>query len=293
MSGRARKQEEDKENHERWLITYADLITLLMVFFVVLYAMSMVDQKKYSELSQSLAIVFGQTGRSGMLDGGRTVIPDNAVHKQKRNITNTREQIRRMLQSMGLEGKISVRDEGRGIVLSVKDTVFFRPGSADLGSQAREVMSSLGKLLSPLPNSIRVEGHTDNIPIRNARYYSNWELSTDRAISVLHYLTQNTAISPERLSAAGYGEYKPLTSNDNESGRAVNRRVDIVLLSEDFKKFEPGTLQNIDETVDTSEENVPVSNESGSVNNRVPQNIHSDQGVADRGESRTSEDEEL
>ncbi len=235
-----KKQEAEKENNERWLITYADLITLLLIFFIILYSMSQINAKKFDELSQSMAIVFGQTGRSGVLDGGRSVIPsDIATYKQRQNMTNTQEKIRRMIAQQKLEGKITIREEQRGLVISVKDTVFFRAGSADLGDRAREILTMVGSLLSDMPNSIRIEGHTDNIPIHTLKFYSNWELSTTRATNVLHYLTQYAKISPERLSAAGYGEFRPIASNDSENERASNRRVDIVVLGEDFEKFEP------------------------------------------------------
>lgn len=235
-----KKQEAEKENNERWLITYADLITLLLIFFIILYSMSQINAKKFDELSQSMAIVFGQTGRSGVLDGGRSVIPsDIATYKQRQNMTNTQEKIRRMIAQQGLEGKITIRKEQRGLVISVKDTVFFRPGSADLGDRAREILTMVGSLLADLPNSIRIEGHTDNIPIHTLKFYSNWELSTTRATNVLHYIIQYAKIAPVRLSAAGYGEFKPIASNDSENGRASNRRVDIVVLGEGFEKFEP------------------------------------------------------
>ncbi len=235
-----KKQEAEKENGERWLVTYSDLITLLLIFFIVLYSMSQINAQKFVEFSQSMAIVFGQTGRSGVLDGGRSVIPsDQATYKQRHNMMNTREQIRRMIAQMGLEGKITVREEQRGLVISVKDTVFFYAGSADLGQRAREIISKVGSLLADLPNSIRIEGHTDNIPIHTAKFYSNWELSTARATNVLHYMIQSASISPDRLSAAGYGEFKPVTSNESDNGRAANRRVDIVLLGDDYEKFEP------------------------------------------------------
>jgi chemotaxis protein MotB len=236
-----KKQEAEKENNERWLVTYSDLITLLLIFFIVLYSMSKINEQKFVELSQSMAVVFGNVGRSGVLDGGRSVIPmDHATFRQRQNITNTKEQIKRMIANMGLEGKITVRDEARGLVISVRDTVFFKPGSADLGARAQEIITTVASLLSNLPNSIRVEGHTDNIPIHTFRFYSNWELSTARATNVLHYLVQKKNISADRLSAAGYGEFKPIAENTTESGRASNRRVDIVVLDEEFGKFEPG-----------------------------------------------------
>ena len=235
-----KKQEAEKENNERWLITYSDLITLLLIFFIVLYSMSKLSVKKFDELSTSMAIVFGQTGRSGVLDGGRSVIPSKtATYKQRQNMTNTREQIRRMIAQMGLEGKITMREEQRGLVISVKDTVFFRAGSADLGDRAREIITKVGSLLADLPNSIRIEGHTDDIPIHTLKFYSNWELSTARATTVLHSMTEIAKIPPQRLSAAGYGEFKPISPNDSESGRASNRRVDIVVLGEEYEKFEP------------------------------------------------------
>lgn len=248
-----RKQEAEKENSERWLVTYSDLITLLLIFFIVLYSMSQINAQKFVEFSQSMAIVFGQTGRSGVLDGGRSVIPsDHATYKQRHNMMNTREQIRRMIAQMGLEGKITVHEERRGLVISVKDTVFFYAGSADLGLRAREVISQVGSILSKLPNSIRIEGHTDNVPIHTAKFYSNWELSTARATNVLHYMIQSANISPERLSAAGYGEFKPVASNDTDSGRAANRRVDIVLLGDDYEKFEPAADNTNNSTNDDS-----------------------------------------
>ncbi len=236
-----KKQEAEKENNERWLVTYSDLITLLLIFFIVLYSMSKINEQKFVELSQSMAVVFGNVGRSGVLDGGRSIIPmEHATFRQRQNITNTKEQIKRMIANMGLEGKITVREEARGLVISVRDTVFFKPGSADLGSRAQNIITTVASLLSNLPNSIRIEGHTDNLPINTFRYYSNWELSTARATNVLHYLVKEKNISPDRLSAAGYGEFKPVADNSSEAGRASNRRVDIVVLDEAFGKFEPG-----------------------------------------------------
>lgn len=238
-----KKQEAEKENNERWLVTYSDLITLLLIYFIVLYSMSQINAQKFSELSQSMAVVFGQTGRSGVLDGGRSVMPDPSTHKEKKNMSNTKERIRRMIAKMGLNGKITMRQEARGLVISVKDTVFFYAGSADLGPRAKEIISNVAAILSDVPNSIRIEGHTDNIPIHNARFYSNWELSTARATNVLHYLVKSSGLSPDRLSAAGYGEYRPVESNSTEQGRSSNRRVDIVVVDDEFEKFEPSSDQ--------------------------------------------------
>ena len=228
-----------KDRSERWLLTYSDLITLLLIFFIVLYSMSRVDAKRFEQVSQSLAIAFGSVGRSGVLEAGRSVIPGEKVYKERHEMQNTEEKIRRMIAQKGLEGKVSTDLTDRGLVISVKDTVLFTEGSAELDERASGIIAGVAHILSSTPNAIRVEGHTDTVPIHTDRFPSNWELSTARAISVLRFFIQHTGISPERLSAAGYGEYKPAYPNTSERNRALNRRVDIVLLSSAFSKFEP------------------------------------------------------
>jgi chemotaxis protein MotB len=229
----------EKDRSERWLLTYADLITLLLIFFIVLYSMSQVDKKKFEAMSQSLAIVFGGVGRGGVLDAGRSLIPGDKVYKERLEMQNTEQKVRRMIAQKGLEGKISTDLGPRGLVISVKDTLLFEIGSADLTGPAKEIIRSVGHILAATPNAVRVEGHTDNVPIHTARFFSNWELSTARATNVLQYFITKGDIAPDRLSAAGYGEYKPSVPNTSERNRALNRRVDIVLLSSDYSKFEP------------------------------------------------------
>lgn len=229
----------EKENAERWLLTYADLITLLLVLFIVLYSMAQVDAKKFEGLSQSLSIVFGGIGRTGVLEGGRSVMPGSFHFKEKLNMQNTQERVRRLIASMGLQGKVTTSYEERGLVISIKDSVLFYSGSSDVSQEAQVIIARVGQIIAKMPNSIRVEGHTDNDYIHTEKYYSNWELSTGRATSVLQYLIARCGIEPNRLSAAGYGEYKPKVPNDSPENKAQNRRVDIVLLSSDFTKFEP------------------------------------------------------
>jgi chemotaxis protein MotB len=232
----------EKDRSERWLLTYADLITLLLIFFIVLYSMSKIDSKRFEEMSKSLAIAFGGAGRSGVLDAGRSVIPGDKVYKERLEMQSTEERVRRMIAQRGLEGKISTDLGQRGLVISVKDTVLFTVGSADLTPAAREVMKNVTTIMSAMPNPIRIEGHSDTVPIHTERFYSNWELSTARATNVLQFFIKDGGIAPERLSAAGYGEYRPLVPNSNDRNRALNRRVDIVLLSSAYSKFEPGGL---------------------------------------------------
>ncbi|MFH0919190.1 MAG: flagellar motor protein MotB [Fibrobacterota bacterium] len=229
----------EKENAERWLLTYADLITLLLVLFIVLYSMSQVSKAKFEGLSESLAIVFGNIGRSGVLDGGRTVTPGPNVYKAHRAMQNTEERVKRLIASMGLQGKISAVREERGLVISIKDSVLFLSGSAGVEETAKGVLRGVGAILSVLPNSVRVEGHTDNDHIHTERFYSNWELSTSRATNVLQYLILHCGFSPGRMSAAGYGEYRPKYSNDTREHKSLNRRVDIVVMEDAYAKFEP------------------------------------------------------
>lgn len=235
---KGRKEEPEKDNAERWLLTYADLITLLLVLFIVLYSMSQVDSAKFTDVSESLAIVFGQIGRSGFLEGGRSVIEGPKI-SSRRELQNTAEKIKRMIASMKLQGRVNAQMQERGLVISVRDTVFFERGSAELNKESAQIMMQLGKILNDMPNMIRIEGHTDNDPIHTEKFPSNWELSTTRAINVLHYLIESVKMSPERLSAAGYGEYKPIAPNTDERSKAQNRRVDIVVLSTDSEKDEP------------------------------------------------------
>ena len=234
--------EADKENSERWLLTYADLITLLLIFFIVLYSMSSVSAKKFEAVSQSLSIVFGGSGKSGVLEAGRSVIPGDKVFKQKLEMQNTQEKIKRMIAQMGLEGKISTSLTERGLVISVKDSLLFIQGNAVLTAQAQDIISKVSKILQGMPNQVRIEGHTDDDPIHTVQFYSNWELSTARATNVLQYLIRSSGLTPDRLSAAGYGQYKPSVPNSSPGNKALNRRVDIVLLTEEYSKFEPHAI---------------------------------------------------
>jgi chemotaxis protein MotB len=232
-------EEPEKDRSDRWLLTYADLITLLLIFFIVLYSMSSISTKKFEAIAQSLSIVFGGSGKSGILDAGRSIIPGDKIYKQHLEMQNTEERIKRMIAQLGLEGKITTSHQDRGLVISVKDTVLFNRGEADLTPQAKEIVGKVTQILTDVPNAIRIEGHTDNDPIHNSKYPSNWELSTARATNVLQYFIRTANLPPSRLAAAGYGEYKPIAPNDSERSKALNRRVDIVVLAEEFSKLEP------------------------------------------------------
>ena len=139
----------------------------------------------------------------------------------------------------GISEHIVIMQQERGLVISLKDTLLFPKGSATLTPQARQVVSGVGKSLSKLTNYVRVEGHTDNLPIHTAQFPSNWELSVLRATNVAHLLINEDAVKPEKLSAIGYGEYRPLVPNTSKTNRAINRRVDVVILKQKYDYFEP------------------------------------------------------
>ena len=231
----------EKDRSERWLLTYSDLITLLLIFFIVLYSMSTVDAKRFEQMSKSLSIALGGANRGGVLENGQSIIPGDKVYKERLEMQNTEERIKRMIATMGLEGKISTQLTSRGLVVSVKDSILFPAGAIELTPNAKDVMLRVSNILADMPNAIRVEGHTDTMPIHTERFYSNWELSTARATSVVEFLVKEGKLAPQRLSAAGYGEFKPAVPNTSEKNRALNRRVDIVLLSKAYNSFEPGS----------------------------------------------------
>ncbi len=267
MAGRRRKkaQEEEHGGMERWLITYADLITLLMVFFVLMYSMSQINAQKFAAVANSLSLVLtGQAmstlntqgpsmveGLSGqMLPEGPGTIPDNQgqLDEVKRMIAEfikaedlaaDEAQKGGNTSTTRLSDNLIVYEQERGLVISFKDTMLFASGSDELTPRAREIIGQIGGALLKLPNFIRVEGHTDNRPINTRKFPSNWELSVLRASNVVHVLNENARIPAERLSIIGYGENRPLVANDSDEGRAMNRRVDIVILKKKYDYFEP------------------------------------------------------
>jgi chemotaxis protein MotB len=263
---RSRLHEEHEEhvNHERWLITYADMITLLMVLFIVLYSISQVDLAKFRRLKEGVAGGFGGPAAAGALSGGAGPLEGGGgvfdaglngtqavtsaqaaqaaladararaagARQQRSVLQGAQREIQRSLDKEGLGATVKFRLESRGLVVTiVSDRVLFEPGQADLRHEGREVVDKLAAALGRLPNKLAVEGHTDNVPI-SGRYASNWELSTARATTVLRELIERHGISPSRLSAAGYADERPLGTNDTADGRSANRRVELVVLAD-------------------------------------------------------------
>ena len=237
---------------ERWLLTYSDLITLLMIFFVLMYTISTVNAQKMQAVASSLNQVLKGKAPEILDFAGPSIIQGRSGAKrgdaarEQIELEAARQQLAEYLRTLegmnpGISKNIVIMEQERGLVISLKDTLLFPKGSAVLTPQARLVISEVGKTLVRLPNYIRVEGHTDDLPIHTAQFPSNWELSVIRATNVAHLLVNQNAIQPEKLSVTGYGEYRPLVPNTSEVNRAINRRVDIVILKQKYDYFEPIT----------------------------------------------------
>ncbi len=239
-----KKKTEEHENHERWLVSYADFITLLFAFFVVMYSVSSVNEGKFRAAADSISQAFHPVINLS----ASPVRIDPKITNQLPNIINpdfkTYQKLQDTMKEAGdLGDKVKVDMDKRGIVVRVADTLVFDTGKAEVRPEAQEVLKKVGAVLAGGNKQVRVEGHTDNVPIKTAHFPSNWELSTDRASAIVRYFIDNTNMKPALLSAAGYAHYKPLESNDSPAGRAKNRRVDIVILNDQEAAQEPGILQ--------------------------------------------------
>lgn len=229
-------------NSPGWMLTYGDMVTQILIFFVLLFSFSKVDQGKFGSAMISIQGALGvlpgstaivDTGEAGGAGAGQPTMTEADMGQLEQAQRLIREQLG------GTEGVELALEGDRGLVIRMKDSVLFDSGQAELKPAAKTVLDKLAETVKGLPNQIRIEGHTDDRPIHTPQYPSNWELSTARATNVIRYLIERCGLSPKRLSAAGYGEYRPVADNSSEAGRARNRRVDIVLLPLTFAANEP------------------------------------------------------
>jgi chemotaxis protein MotB len=236
--------EEPKADLGRWLLTYADMITLLMLFFIILYSLSSVNQAKFTEMQTAFQSVFNggnftifdtrTAGGAGVLQGlspGQRVQSKQSGRNSGTGGTSAiRDQATSTLQNLIKSGKVTLIPTENGFAISLVSDLYFDTGSATLQPGAMPVLQEVADFLGQIPNSIVVEGHTDNIPPDLRRWPGgNWQLSSDRAVAVLQTL-EDYGMPEERLSAASYGSTRPVQSNDTAEGRAFNRRVDIVVV---------------------------------------------------------------
>jgi chemotaxis protein MotB len=263
---RRKKKPEAHANHERWLVSYADFITLLFAVFVTLFAMSQTDKRKVEEVIASLRESFGYAKSSPMskvnvLDSTElSQIPSitppasrgpmnpqmpfsknskNRYQGEEKDFKKARASLEAYLLKNGMQDKVSLEITRRGLVVSLKEAGFFDSGSADIKVSSYQLLAKVAESLSDYSNQIRVEGHTDNVPINTHVFPSNWELSAARATNIVRHLVSYYKFEPENLSATGYAEFRAVADNGNADGRAKNRRVDIVVLTGDVAKGEP------------------------------------------------------
>ncbi|HET6431116.1 flagellar motor protein MotD [Dyella sp.] len=254
-----RKRQEEHVNHERWAIPYGDLITLLLAFFVVMYAMSAVNEGKYRVLSQSMMEAFHGTSRviapaplapdappsaapaiDPQTNGhGSALTPialpgsaaASAPTREQKNLNSIQQRVEQALQPLIDKKLVVIRRTPSWLEIEIRTDILFSSGVARIATPAQDVLNNLGEILAPFPNPLRVEGYTDNKPINTAVYPSNWELSAARAASVARLFSTH-GVSPERLGIMGWGEVRPIADNTTEEGRNRNRRVLVVVLSD-------------------------------------------------------------
>jgi chemotaxis protein MotB len=243
----ARKHKQDEhENHERWLVSYADFITLLFAFFVVMYSISSVNEGKFRVVAQSIVEALNplinmsattlrfQPESSGGPTAAKAISIDMQLYKK----------LSEAIMATDTTGRVKVEQGERGITVSITDTMLFQPGQAVVLSDARAMLVSVATILRDFQHQIRIEGHTDNVPIHTKEFPTNWELSAARALNITRLLTEGGYLAPERLAASGYGEFHPVASNDTAEGRAQNRRVELVVLKDLKSEGEGNNVMN-------------------------------------------------
>jgi chemotaxis protein MotB len=221
-----------RPSHERWLVSYADFMTLLFAFFAMMYAISKVDVLKLSEVSHGLQAAFDDSAARRARAAGDGLLPGSTRITAALESSAFASRVAHDLASELLAHQIEIALESRGLVLSIPEAGTFAVGSDELSPDAQSLISRVAAAIASAPNPIRVEGHTDDVPIHTARFNSNWDLSTARATRVVEFLSTRIGIAPARLSAAGYGEFHPREPNDSPAARTRNRRVDIVVLND-------------------------------------------------------------
>lgn len=235
-----KKKKEHHEEHvdETWLIPYADMLTLLLALFIVMFAMSKVDTEKMARASQEFNSIFmggstalerGGSGSASVDNAGVSLTPSNsAIEDEKMN--EIKAKLDKEIESNGYADKVKVGLDDNGLEIDIQDVVLFNSGDAEVLKQVSPLLTQISKMLNGLDNNVKVTGHTDNQPISNSKFRSNWDLSAIRAINVMNFLSNAGGIPANKLSIQAYGEYMPKFDNATEEGRAKNRRVEISIV---------------------------------------------------------------
>jgi len=274
-----RRHSSTRENHERWLVSYADFITLLFAFFVVMYATAQKDKTKQKIVSESVrnAIEHGQltSAITGILNHTRVppagkgdsrekapppeqpgtpgqylpkldvppMPPPKTPNATQADLARSYAKLQQGLDVELKTGKVTVKLDRRGLVISLREAAFFASGDDAISPSGYQIIEKIAQVVTTLPNPLRLEGHTDSVPIHNSRFRSNWELSAARSIAMLELLRERYKFPTGRMSVAGFAENAPADTNDTNEGRAHNRRVDVVVLSAEAMTGEPPTLK--------------------------------------------------
>ena len=240
MSRRGFKKKDNGGGAPGWITTFSDLMSLLLTFFILLYSMSNVDAVKFKGVSDSLQSILNGFGQTSILEeqdaetllsevenGLDELMSDISVRQE---ILDMYDKVQDYVNLEALDAKVSVTMNRRGVFVDIKEAILFEPGSADLKGTGIIVLKQLEGLINDFENDIVIEGHTDDIPMNTVLYPSNWDLSTGRAVSVVRFLSELEKVDPKRLSAIGYSEYRPIAKNDTRENRAINRRVNILII---------------------------------------------------------------
>ncbi len=228
-----KKKHAEHENLERWLISYADFITLMFAFFVVLWSMRS-DTPPNTAVIEGIKHAFNPFGERTAAQETVVSIMQSGASEAIFTVEPMYQNIEAGMKKVGIKG-VTIHKVDRGVILRIPDEALFEPGQAEIRSNFFETLTKTGSVLHDLSNQIQVEGHTDNVPIKTALYPSNWELSTARATAIVRYFIEKGRMPPQKFAVAGYSEYHPLVPNDTPAGRAKNRRVDIVVVKEEHK----------------------------------------------------------
>lgn len=238
-----KKAHHEEHADETWLLPYSDLLTLLLALFIVMFAMSKIDNEKFENAREQFNVIF--SGGSGMMEkDGTSIIPlhnvgvlesesgstvsNTAMEEDK--MTEIKEKIEEEIKASGYSDRVKVVLNNEGLEITIQDAVLFNSGDAEVLSSVYPMLLHISKILNALDNNIKIVGHTDDVPISTRKFRSNWDLSAIRAINVMTFLVEQGGLNPERFSIQGYGQYLPKYENSTETGRAKNRRVEIFLI---------------------------------------------------------------
>jgi len=235
-----KKQHHEEHVDEAWLLPYSDMLTLLLALFIVMFALGQTDKQKFQAMAKEFNVIFAG-GSAMMSKDGNSMIPMEDAGKSESISTNESQleedrmtEIKKMLdkeiKQEGYADKIKVDLNGEGLDIAIQDVVLFNSGEADVLKEVSPLLLKISNMLNGLDNQIRVAGYTDNVPISNGKFRSNWDLSAMRAINVMNFMVSSGGIKQDNVSIQAYGEYKPKTSNSTEEGKAQNRRVEIYVV---------------------------------------------------------------